>query len=89
MDERLLAEPAFVARLSDALRRRLQGAQVDHEHVRGDRYRFVVVWDPFDAMDHPERQRLVWDVAEGELDRSDLLNVSMILTLGTGDLPQS
>ena len=54
-----------------------------------DRFRFVVVWKQFDAMDHPKRQDLVWDIAERELAPQDLRNVSMILTLGDEDLPQS
>ena len=89
MAERLIAEPPFVAQLSDALSRRLSGSEVTHEQIRADRYRFVVVWPHFDSMGHPERQRLVWDIAEQELNREDLLNVGMILTLGVEDLPSS
>jgi hypothetical protein len=89
MAERLIAEPQFIAKLSEALKRRLPGAEVMHEHIRADRYRFVVVWPKFDAMGHPERQRLVWDVAEQELDANDVLNVGMILTLGLDDLPDA
>ena len=37
-------------------------------------------------LDHPERQEQVWDIAERALDKSDLLNVTMILTLGPKDL---
>ena len=87
MAEGLVAEPAFVTRLSEALRRQLAGADVTPEQIRGDRYRFVVVWGGFDPLGHPERQRLVWDLAERELAREDLLNVGMILTLGQEDLP--
>lgn len=81
--------PAHVPRLAAALKQRLPGAEVDTEHVRADRFRFIVVWGPFDQMDHPERQRIVWDLAEQVLAPRDLLNVSMILTLGDEDLPQS
>ena len=38
-------------------------------------------------MGHPERQRMVWDLADETLDKSDLLDVAMILTLGMKDLP--
>lgn len=89
MAEGTLTIPAYVQRLTAALKQRLPGAEVDTEHVRGDRFRFVVVWGPFDQMGHPERQRIVWDLAEQELEPRELLNVSMILTLGDEDLPQS
>jgi hypothetical protein len=46
-----------------------------------------VVWDKFDSMDHPERQRLVWNIAEREVKKEDLWDVGMILTLGLEDLP--
>lgn len=87
MAEKLIAKPAFVARLSDALRRQLAGAEVTDEQIRADRYRFVVLWGRFDSMGHPERQRLVWEIAERELNREDLQNVGMILTIGEEDLP--
>lgn len=83
-----LADPEFVGRLSTALSRRLRGAQVEHEHVRGSHYRFFVIWPQFDQMDHPERQQIVWNIAEKVLKGKDLLNVLMILTLGNDDLPQ-
>ena len=82
-----VAEPEFVSRLSEALRRRLRGSEVEHEHLRGTRYRFIVVWPRFDQMDHPERQQLVWNIAEEVLKGKELLDVSMILTLGREDLP--
>jgi len=81
-------EPPYVAKLSEALRRDLPGAEVTVEQIRGDRYRFVVLWKPFDPMGHPERQRLVWDIAQRELEGSDLRNVGMILTIGEEDLPE-
>jgi len=87
MATRVVTEPEYVATLSDALRKNLKGAVVHHEHVRGDRYRFIVAWKRFDAIDHPERQRKVWDIAEQALGK-DLLKVSMILTLGNEDLPK-
>ncbi|HSU66988.1 MAG TPA: hypothetical protein VLJ39_08965 [Tepidisphaeraceae bacterium] len=76
-------------RLIAALTQQLPGSEVHTEHVRAERFRFVIVWSQFDAMDHPERQQLVWDIAERELAPQELRNVSMILTLGDEDLPQS
>ena len=87
MAEGIVTQPLFVERLSGALRRQLPGAHVAHEPIRANRYRFIVAWDQFDAMGHPERQRLVWNIATRELNREDLLNVGMILTLGKEDLP--
>ncbi|MGH7214046.1 MAG: hypothetical protein ACREIT_04725 [Tepidisphaeraceae bacterium] len=87
MAEGSVITPAYVAQLKDALLKRLPGAEVDVEHVRGDRYRFVVVSDQFDGMGHPERQRIVWDLTEATLKPQDLLKVGMILTLGISDLP--
>ncbi|MGD0462026.1 MAG: hypothetical protein ABSB74_06025 [Tepidisphaeraceae bacterium] len=58
-----------------------------YERVRGNRFRFEVVWGKFDSMGHPERQRLVWDLVDDVLDKPDLLNVAMIITLGKDDLP--
>lgn len=89
MAEGTVTAPPFVNRLTTALTGQLPGAEVHTEHVRADRFRFVVVWKQFDAMDHPERQDLVWDIAERELATQDLRNVSMILTLGDEDLPKS
>jgi hypothetical protein len=79
------ATPGYVAQLEGALRRHLRGAKVQHEQVRRDRYRFIVLWGGFDNLGHPERQRKVWDVADATLNKGDLLNVAMILTLGTND----
>lgn len=87
MAEKTLRAPSYVRRLSDALKERLPGANVHHEQIRRDRYRFIAVWDGFDDMDHPERQELVWDIVEQTLSKPDLLKVGMILTLGLEDLP--
>ncbi|HWE93474.1 MAG TPA: hypothetical protein VG269_05815 [Tepidisphaeraceae bacterium] len=81
-----VTKPPYVERLSVAIKDELPGALVDVEHVRGDRYRFVVIWGRFDSMGHPERQQLVWDLAERALG-PELLKVTMILTLGNEDLP--
>lgn len=89
MAEGTIAEPAYVAQLSAALQQRLPGAQITHERIRGDRYRFIIVWDQFDDMGHPERQRIVWDTADAALAKSDLLNVGMIITIGPAELPNA
>ena len=83
-----IAEPDYVAKLIAAIRSQLRGAEVTHEQVRGERYRFSVVWPRFDSMGHPERQRKVWDIAQRVLKNGDLRNVTMILTLGKDDLPK-
>jgi hypothetical protein len=89
MAETSVVLPSYVTVLAEALREQLPGADVRFEHIRTDRYRFVVVWPQFDRMDHPERQRLVWDIVEQTLSKPDLLKVGMILTLGAEDLPQA
>ena len=88
MAEATLTVPGFVVTLARGLKKQLKGAAVSYEPIRRDRFRFFVIWDKFDGMGHPERQRLVWDIAESVLERSDLLNVGMILTLGHEDLPR-
>ena len=75
------AVPGFVGRLADALRQDMPGATVDTEHIRGNRYRFLVEWDQFTGVGHPERQRRVWAVAEKVVPRADMLDVGMILTI--------
>jgi len=83
-----LSIPSYVEKLTSALQKRLRGSHVIYEHVRRDRFRFEVVWKKFDRMDHPERQKLVWDIVEEELPKDDLLKVSMIITMGPSDLPK-
>ena len=87
MAEGIVTEPAYVGQLSTALQQRIAGAQVSHERVRRDRYRFVVVSDRFEDLGHPERQRMVWDIAEAVLNKSDLLNVAMIITMAPTEVP--
>lgn len=89
MAEGTLTEPAFVARLTAALHQALPDAEIVHERVRGDRFRFTVVSEGFKAMGHPERQRIVWDVADTALQRPDLLNVAMIMTIARSDYPNT
>lgn len=81
MAEGIVMEPAYVGQLAAALQQRLAGAQIVHECVRRDRYRFIIVWERFENLGHPERQRMVWDIADSVLDKADLLNVAMIITL--------
>lgn len=88
MAEGTVAAPAYVPQLASALQAGLPGAQIQHEMVWHDCYRFIVVWDRFDNMDHPERQELVWDIADRALPKNELRKVSMILTLGMDDLPE-
>jgi len=64
-------------------------SEVTSEHVRGRRYRFVVIWDGFTGVGHPERQRRVWKVAEAVVPREDLFDVGMILTIAPEELPQA
>jgi hypothetical protein len=88
MAKTALTQPAFVAQLRSALTVELRGAKVTCEQIRGNRYRFIVLWKEFDQMGHPERQQRVWDIAESSLEPRDLLNVGMILTLGAEDQGQ-
>jgi hypothetical protein len=88
MAERTLIHPDYVAKLTEALAKALPGASVDSEQVRGERYRFAVLWSKFDGMGHPERQDEVWDIAAKTPDAEALRNVTMILTLGEQDLPK-
>jgi len=80
-------EPAYVSQLETALQREMTGAQVSHECVRRDRYRFVLVWDGFENMPHPERQKKVWDIGSAASEKQDITNVAMIITLAPTELP--
>jgi stress-induced morphogen len=79
--------PKYVTTSAAAIKRRLPGSQIQHEQVRQDRYRLIVVSTAFEEMGHPERQRLVWDIADDVLDKPDLLKVSMILTVSESEVP--
>jgi hypothetical protein len=37
-------------------------------------------------MGHPERQRIVWDIADASLAKSDLLKVAMIITMAPSEV---
>lgn len=82
----LTAPPAYVTTLADALVRRLPGADVGYEHVRDRRFRFMVVTPAFQDMGHPDRQRIVWDQAAAALDRGDLRDVTMIITMSPDEV---
>lgn len=79
--------PEYVDKLETELQRALPGSRIWHEFIRKDRYRLIIVSDKFDRLGHPERQRKVWDIADGILDKSDLLKVSMILTMSESEFP--
>lgn len=81
-----LNQPAYVDQLTAALQRGVAGAQVTAEPVRRQRYRFVVVSPRFTNLGHPERQQLVWNIADEVLSESDLLNVAMIMTVAPTEL---
>lgn len=78
--------PAFVQNLVDALQNNLAEAglesEIKIEPVPGTKmYRFFVVSDGFGAMQHSERQTVVWRIVDRALPQSDALKVSMIMTL--------
>jgi len=81
-----VTEPAYVAALTRVLGQLLAGAEIKHERIRGDRYRFEVISDRFEGMGHPERQRTVWDAVEAALERTDLLKVGMIITVAPSEV---
>ncbi len=86
MPDELMTEPAFLGQLTDALRQRFPGAKIDFERIRADRFRFIVVWDQFEPMGHPERQKLVWDIADERLNKDQLWNVGMIITVAPSEI---
>jgi acid stress-induced BolA-like protein IbaG/YrbA len=63
-----------------ALQQGLAGAQVGSRNVGGNRYQFLVIWDQFEDMESAERQRIVREIAEAVLNKSDLPHVPMIFT---------
>jgi hypothetical protein len=86
MAEGTLTEPAYVARLTEALHRELPTASIAHEPVRRDRYRFIVVDNAFTDVGHPERQLKVWRIAEDVVEKTDIWNVAMIITMAPSEL---
>ena len=84
---RTISPPGFVLTLEQALKSKLRNAEIDIEKVgRTNRYRFLIISDRFRRMDHPKRQNLVWDVVEKVLAPSELLRVSMIITMAPDEV---
>jgi len=81
-----VTEPPYVQKLIAELGNRLPGAQINSEHVRSDRFRVAIVSSDFEKLGHPERQQLVWDIADSTLAKHDLLKISMILTVAPSEL---
>lgn len=78
--------PAFVQNLIDALTKNLGEAglecEIRIEPVAGTKmYRFFVISDGFAAMQHSERQTVVWRIVDKAIPQSDAVKVSMIMTL--------
>jgi hypothetical protein len=78
--------PAFVTRLKNALVQDLKASGIDAEvfteKVPTTRLHRVTVLAPkFKVLKHSERQNLVWRTAERTLSPSELMLVSMIVTL--------
>jgi hypothetical protein len=88
MAKGIVSDPQYVTKLTAALKKTLKGAKIDHEQVRRDRYRFIVIWKKFEDMFHPERQRLVWDVADRVLAKDDIWKASMIITMAPSEVPK-
>ena len=79
--------PDYVGKLEAEIQKAFPGSRIWHESVRKDRYRVLVVSKKFERLGHPERQRVVWNIADSALDKSDLLKVSMILTMSESEYP--
>src|SRR5207248_805549 len=69
MAEGTVTEPTYVTQLAAALQEAVPDAQLSYEQVRRDRYRFILVAEMFENMGHPERQRLVWQIADSTLSK--------------------
>ena len=82
MARRISKGPPHIMRLVEALREVIPRAQINLEWLRRRRYRFVVVSSKFERMDHPERQRLVWDLAGQVVPGEQIFEVGMIITIG-------
>lgn len=76
-----MAEPAYVKKLTDALHATIPGASVETEARRPTRYEFVVIADKYEHMEHADRQREVWHLAEKVLEPDEILEIWMILTI--------
>jgi hypothetical protein len=83
---RVKAPPSFLDRLKAALISALAandiGAKVHTEGVPTTKlYRVAVLAPKFKALEHSERQNLVWRIADSALSPDEQLHISMILTL--------
>ena len=84
-----VTEPKYVGQLKKALEDEFPQSEIDYEPIRKERFRFVVVDATFDDMGHPERQEMVWAIAEKVLAKSDLMKVGMIITMSPAELPSN
>ncbi len=82
----VISPPSYVGLLETALQRIAADAKVSIEHIRANRYRFIVISKKFSEMSHPQRQRLVWSIADKVVPPADLLDVGMILTIAPSEL---
>lgn len=78
--------PPFVSALDVALKKVAADAGVSIEHIRANRYRFIVVSKKFTNMGHPERQRLVWSIAEKIVPPANIFDVGMILAIAPSEI---
>jgi acid stress-induced BolA-like protein IbaG/YrbA len=81
MTEQGAAFPGYVPRLEAALRLGVPRALVTEEQLGGGGFEFTVVAEEFVGVDQTERQRTVWEIAVATLEREELANVAMILTV--------
>ena len=94
-----MANPAFLEKLKSALKDGLADlgitAEVLSEPVRRTRlYRFYVISNEFEHMQHTERQEVVWRIVRDVLGIPGATRISMVLTLtmdevGDDELPRS
>ena len=94
-----MSAPAFVKQiettLADDLRQFDIKARVLWEQVLRTRlFRFYVVSDDFEHMQHSERQEVVWRILRAHFSESQLAYISMVLTatseeISTDELPKS
>jgi stress-induced morphogen len=86
MSEGIVTEQNHITLLASAMKEAFPDALLMPEQARRGRYRLTVVSDSFNDMGHPERQRLVWDIADRTLGKADLRKVAMILTVAPSEI---
>lgn len=84
---------AFASRLRDHLIQGLETAgieaAVDIEHVKGTKlHRVFVIADAFENLRPSERQDLVWRIVEQSLTPEEQLQISMIYTVTSAEMPE-